>query len=128
MSNEEDDKPKVVAKTIRLAGDVDSCGHCAEGDKFFKENAAKAGANYEYYHIESEKGKQIAENLDEGPEGSVPIPAIEYCKTIKDGDDTEEKCDYVEGFSKSDWDSNLNYKKPNDVDEEIDELFGDQED
>jgi hypothetical protein len=126
MSNEnnEDEKPKVVGKTIRLAGDVDNCGHCKEGDSFFKENAPKADAKYEYYHIESDKGKEIADNLDAGPKGSVPIPAIEYCKTIQEGDNKEEKCDYVEGFSKNDWDDKLNYKRPNDVDEEIDELFG----
>lgn len=121
-----DDKPKVTNTTIRLAGDVDNCGHCKDGDTFFKENAPIAGANYEYYHIESDKGKAIADNLDAGPEGSLPIPAIEYCKTIENKDgEKDEKCDYVEGFSKSDWDSKLNYKKPNDVDEEIDELFGD---
>ena len=125
MSNENEDKPKVVGKTIRLAGDVENCGHCKEGDNFFKETAKTAGANYEYYHIESDKGKQIADNLDAGPEGSIPIPAIEYCKTVENNGEKEEKCDYVEGFSKSDWDSSLNYKKPNNVDEEIDELFGD---
>ena len=124
MSDEKDDKPKVTNTTIRLAGDKDNCGHCDEGDKFFKENAAKAGANYEYYHIESDKGKAIADNLDAGPEGSLPIPAIEYCKTIDNKGEKEEKCDYVEGFSKSDWDDKLNYKRPNDVDEEIEELFG----
>ncbi len=125
MSEENDDKPKVVGKTIRLAGDVDNCGHCKDGDSFFKENAKTAGANYEYYHIESDKGKQIADNLDSGPEGSIPIPAIEYCKTVENNGEKEEKCDYVEGFSKGDWDSNLNYKKPNNVDSEIEELFGD---
>lgn len=124
----EDTKPKIVNKTIRLAGDVENCGHCKEGDSFFKENATKADAKYEYYHIESDKGKQIADNLEAGPEGSLPIPAIEYCKTIEDGDSKEEKCDYVEGFEKKDWDDKLNYKRPNDVDEEIEELFGDNKD
>ena len=122
------DKPKVTNTTIRLAGDKENCGVCKDGDEFFRDNASKVGANYEDHHIESERGKDIAGNIEEGPNGTVPIPAIEYCKTIdnKDGE-KEEKCDYVEGFSKSDWDSNLNYKKPNDVDEEIDELFGDQD-
>src|SRR5215207_5044550 len=122
---EEEDKPKVLGTKIRLAGDKDNCGVCKEGDEFFTENASKAGAKYEYYHIESDKGKQIADNIGSGPNGTVPIPAIEYCKDIKDGDNVEEKCDYVEGFSKKDWDSKLNYTKPNDVDEEIEELFGD---
>ena len=121
-----DDKPTKVSKpTIRMAGDIDNCGHCKESDSFFKENAPKAGANYEYYHVESDKGKAITDNLDAGPEGSVPIPAIEYCKTIDKDGEKEEKCDYVEGFTKGDWDKSLNYKKANSVDSEIDELFGD---
>jgi hypothetical protein len=120
-----EDKPKILGKTIRLAGDKDNCGHCKDGDEFFKEVAPKAGATYEYYHIESDKGKQIADNLDLGPGGSYPIPAIEYCKTVEDPEEgKKELCDYVEGFKKNDWDQNLNYKKPNDVDDEIDELFG----
>ena len=122
----EDDKPKVGKTTIRLAGDKDNCGVCKEGDEFFRDKASEAGATYQYYHIESEEGKKIAENVDSGPSGSIPIPAIEYCKEIKEGDQTEQKCDYVEGFSKKDWDDKLNYKRPNDVDEEIEELFGDE--
>lgn len=127
-SNEDENKPKVLGTKIRLAGDKENCGHCKEGDDFFTQKAKEAGATYEYYHIESDKGKQIAENVGEGPKGSVPIPAIEYCKEIKDGDEVEEKCDYVEGFHKSDWDDKLNYKRPNDVDEEIEELFGEEDD
>jgi hypothetical protein len=125
---EEEEKPKVLGKTIRLAGDKDSCGHCKDGDSFFTEWAPKTNTNYEYYHIESDKGKKIAENLDEGPNGGIPIPAIEYCKTVDDGKgEKKELCDYVEGFKKNDWDQDLNYKKPNDVDDEIDELFGDSD-
>jgi hypothetical protein len=127
---EKNKKPKVVEKNIRLAGDKDSCGHCLEGDKFFSEYAPKTGANYQYYHIESDKGKQIAENLDAGPNGGIPIPAIEYCKTVEDptkGGEKKELCDYVEGFNKNDWSDKLDYKKPNDVDDEIDELFGEND-
>jgi intein/homing endonuclease len=102
--------------------------NCLEGDKFFSEYAPKTGANYQYYHIESDKGKQIAENLDAGPNGGIPIPAIEYCKTVEDkGGEKKELCDYVEGFNKNDWSDKLDYKKPNDVDDEIDELFGDSD-
>ena len=127
MSDKDDNnnKVKVGKPTIRLAGDVDNCGHCKEGDSFFKDTASKVGANYEYYHIESDKGREIADKLEAGPDDSLPIPAIEYCKTVDKDGEKEEKCDYVEGFSKGDWDSNLNYKRPNNVDEEIEELFGD---
>lgn len=126
--NENEDKPKVVGKTIRLAGDKDNCGYCEEGDKFFTEYAPKTGTNYEYYHIESEKGKEIADKFDDGPNGGKPIPAIEYCKTVEDPEEgKKELCDYVEGFKKGDWNQDtLDYKRPNDVDQEIEELFGDE--
>ena len=127
MSEDENEKPKVLGTKIRLAGDKENCGVCKEGDEFFREKATEAGAKYEYYHIESPEGKKIADNVGSGPNGSIPIPAIEYCKEIKDGDTKEEKCDYVEGFHKKDWDDRLNYKRPNDVDDEIDELFGEEE-
>lgn len=126
--SEDSNKPKVINKTIRLAGDKDNCGYCDEGNKFFEEYAPKTNTTYEYHHIDSDKGKEIASNLDEGPNGGVPIPAIEYCKTIDNDGKQEEICDYVEGFKKNDWDtSSLNYKKPNEVDEELEELFGDAE-
>lgn len=120
---EEENKPKLLGTRIRLAGDKDNCNICKTGDEFFSENAPKAGARYEYYHIESDKGKEIAENLGSDSK-NIPIPAIEYCKEVDEGEGPREVCDYVEGFSKKDWDSKLNYVKRNDVDEELEELFG----
>ena len=120
--SEEESKPKLLGTTIRLSGDKDNCSHCKEADSFFTENA-KDGAKYEYHHIESEKGKQIADNLND--DGNVPLPSIEYCKEIKNEEgEKEEKCDYISGFNKKDWDSNLNYKRDNTVDDELDDIFG----
>lgn len=127
----EEKKPKIIGKKISLAGDVDACGHCKEGDEFFKTKATTVGGDtaYSYHHIESEEGKDIASNIAEEAEaddGIYPIPAIKYCKTVKEDEESEpeEICDYIQGFNKNDWDEQLNYKKKNTVDEEIDELFG----
>ena len=126
MSEEPEPKPEIVSKTIKLAGDKDNCGHCAEGDKFFQEKAPEADFKYEYVSMESDLGKKITENVEPNDNGNVPIPVIEYCKTIKEDpqDAPREVCDYIEGFHKSDWDQKLNYKRENIVDDEIDEIFG----
>lgn len=121
---EQEEKPILLGTKIRLSGDKDNCGHCKEGDEFFSTKAPEAGAKYEYYHIETPKGKEIAENVGIDDDGNVPLPSIEYCKSVKEGDDVEEKCDYISGFNKKDWDEKLNYRKPNSVDEELDEIFG----
>jgi hypothetical protein len=126
MSDENESKPEIVSKTIKLAGDKDNCGHCAEGDKFFNEKSTEAGFKYQYVPMESDEGKKIADNVEANDNGNVPIPVIEYCKTIKEepGDEPRQVCDYIEGFHKSDWDNRLNYKRENVVDDEIDEIFG----
>lgn len=126
QEQEQESKPEIVSKTIKLAGDKDNCGHCAEGDNFFREKASEADTKYQYVSMDSDLGKKIADNVEPNDNGNVPIPVIEYCKTIKeDPDDSpREVCDYIEGFSKNDWDNKLNYKRENIVDDEVDEIFG----
>lgn len=120
------DKPKVVSKEINLAGDKANCNVCKEADEFFSSKATEADTLYNYNDMESTEGKRIAEEVEPSDSGNIPIPAIEYCKTVKESEDAEPEkiCDYVTGFNKSDWDTKLNYKKANDVDDEIDDIFG----
>lgn len=123
------DKPKVVSQEISIAGDKENCNICKEADAFFAKNSVETGVKYTYNPMESSEGKRISSEVDANDKGNIPIPVIEYCKTVKEGEDAppEKLCDYVTGFNKSDWDSKLNYKRQNEVDDEIDEIFGDDE-
>lgn len=126
-NNNEEYEPKIVSKEINLAGDRDNCNVCKESDEFFSSKAPEVGTTYNYSNMESEEGKRIRANIEPDKSGDIPIPVIEYCKTIQEDKDSEPKkvCDYLTGFNKNEWDSNLNYKKRNEVDDEIDEIFGD---
>ena len=79
----------------------DKCGNCVDLDKTINNEVkprAEIPVEYKHYSVYNDEiGQKVAaeKKIEE-------IPYIEKCKTAEDG---AEKCDYITGFNRKDWEN-----------------------
>ena len=109
----QDNSSEQKSTKISLTGDP-SCSHCQTDDKRLRDNT-KAGYEYEYIDVNSDKGQQNLQNfgVQEGQSVDIPIIKAETC-TWDPSKPTDKKCrssDWKEEY----WSDIESGKLPNEV-------------